>query len=1606
MRVYNPKTKQFEETENNSNNRQSGMSSNVYNPSTKQFESNEEINQQNENNGWFKKSNGNGIQTAAGTAADVGYNAFVGPGKKMEGWENSLFYWLGDLFEGIGWDSAAKIAKQNAGQSRIDKTMAPVKETIDSNSVLGDRTDNLIQNVSGTAYQAALTSAVPGGVAGQTAASSAMMFADAYSNARTQALREGATEDEAKAYGNIAGLSEAATELMFGGLGKFNKAVGVSKSGLPVDDAAANLVSKAFKSRLAKNLAQYGVKAAGEGFEEVASGFLQAVGKKMTYKKEEDLKKLIEDEDLLNAFIDGAIVSGIMQIPGKNGIISTTKSGRDFLTGYTTQEQNFIDSETNKRINEQINEDKTLSNKKQKNIREEVENDYNEGKITLPSTTDKILPGIGNDEINRNILQKHNENHSTEALIKEIQNKTKNNLKEMEGIEYASIEDVAPLTGRKGDRGNNEEYETNYKNYIRNNGIDKPILLQQQNDGTIKVYDGNHRLEIANYFGLKEIPVKFINKDIKVEDYNKILYNNSNKERNAFAEGEFDNDNKRSEKISQNNERNWVEQENGIDNNIPFRYSGATEQNDRISNQEYGDNRGSSSLSIYGGNSEQSRSVLLNSKTLNPNEISQLTPIDALTTPNLPIKNRNITGEGDSSFFNNIKDKTNMLNDEQKQIILDNDDIKYYDKITNKESLNEAFGKLNKDGIYEATRWFNKSSEDATATDVAEGWILLKQYADDNNTDGMVEVAKKLREMGTKAGQTVQAFNILSRMTPEGMVKYAQSELMEAYDAMIKNKSQKWINEHRAEFDLNSNDVQFIMDTMKEVSAMEDGYDKKVKLAEIQKLITDKLPHDKSKAAKSWMRISMLFNPKTQVRNVMGNAIIAPVNFFGDIAGSIADKIISRKTGVRTTGRANVKAILKGFKEGAYQATNDYKKGINTKDMEGNRFEIGEGKSFNEKTIIGKSLNRVDRLLNYVMDAGDRVFSQAAFENSLQNQMVLNNTNEITQDMIDIARTESLQRTWNDNNNYTKFVLTIRNFMNKAKIPGTNGYGLGDVLIPFAKTPANLTKAIVDYSPAGMVNVVMDYKKMNKALSKGEFTPQMQHKFVQDLGKATAGTMLYVVGYALAKAHIISGESDDDKDTRDFMKNTLGVSSYSIKIGDKSFTYDWAQPIAAPLSIMANIEKSKDNKGQALLEGITSSLDSAGSILLEQSFMKSINDVLTDNNGIVSGIENAILDLPARAVPTFMKQITDLTDGTQRQTFEYKKPLETAVNKFKAKIPGLSQTLQPSVDTMGREIKKYGGKNDIFNVFLNPANVNTENISKSAEEIYKVYKQTGKKDVMPRVAPYYVDKKGEKIILNSEQRAKYQKISGDIIEDNVNKLLNSNEYNHMKDEEKAEVIKDIVNYSYNIAQKEVLGTELSQTYQKAYEYSKIGNISDYYSFENSIDKDSKKSSITNYLINSKLNNKELAYLYGKYYSTEEKLNNLLELNIPIKEFIKLDSQDLQSDYNSRTGKSISGSKKEKVINYINSLSLSIPQKAILIKSQYNTFNNYDNDIVKYVNNLNKTINDKKVLLKSIGFDNYDKDVINYINSQSLSIKDKEKKLKSLGFTIREGRVYS
>ena len=81
-------------------------------------------------------------------------------------------------------------------------------------------------------------------------------------------------------------------------------------------------------------------------------------------------------------------------------------------------------------------------------------------------------------------------------------------------------------------------------------------------------------------------------------------------------------------------------------------------------------------------------------------------------------------------------------------------------------------------------------------------------------------------DMGTKQ----QVYNVQyfqwSRLTPEGMVKSQQKELFTCnkWFPQKQNKRQNGLNENKSKsFELQPNEVQFIMDTMREVSTMEDG---------------------------------------------------------------------------------------------------------------------------------------------------------------------------------------------------------------------------------------------------------------------------------------------------------------------------------------------------------------------------------------------------------------------------------------------------------------------------------------------------------------------------------------------------------------------------------------------------------------------------------------------------------------------------------------------------------------------------------------------------------------------------------------------------------------
>lgn len=107
---------------------------------------------------------------------------------------------------------------------------------------------------------------------------------------------------------------------------------------------------------------------------------------------------------------------------------------------------------------------------------------------------------------------------------------------------------------------------------------------------------------------------------------------------------------------------------------------------------------------------------------------------------------------------------------------------------------------------------------------------------------------------------------------------------------------------------------------------------------------------------------------------------------------------------------------------------------------------------------------------------------------------------------------------------------------------------------------------------------------------------------------------------------------------------------------------------------------------------------------------------------------------------------------------------------------------------------------------------------------------------------------------------------------------------------------------------------------------------------------------------TKINDKQLA--------KQERMTTALNINGSDYWRYNDEIYDIKADKDSK-GESISGSRKKKVISYVNSLDLSIPQKAILIRQEYPSFDEYNYDIINYVNNLDIAYEEKVTILEEL-----------------------------------------
>ena len=331
-----------------------------------------------------------------GTAGDAGLEIVKGAGGMVEGIVDLAGYGSAYVADWAGKDDYAAQLRKNAQKNTLEEWTQGADDYLEQFSVLGRTSDAVAQGIGqvGTILlTGGLGQAAGLGTAGVTALTTGSMGLSGMGSGMGEAYRDGATDEEALTYGAIAGAADAATELLFGGLGKAINATGLSVGLSSADDMLAKKVSSMISGQLKKNFAEFSIKAGAEGFEEVLAGTVQAIGKWATYGSEEktweDFTKILNDENLLEQFVVGAIASGIAQAPSLH---TSVKSGTDFITGMTQNEETVVQKEIEKRISEQEKGGKKLTAKEKAAINDRVIEDLGKGYIST-DTIEEVLGG-------------------------------------------------------------------------------------------------------------------------------------------------------------------------------------------------------------------------------------------------------------------------------------------------------------------------------------------------------------------------------------------------------------------------------------------------------------------------------------------------------------------------------------------------------------------------------------------------------------------------------------------------------------------------------------------------------------------------------------------------------------------------------------------------------------------------------------------------------------------------------------------------------------------------------------------------------------------------------------------------------------------------------------------------------------------------------------------------------------------------------------------------------------------------------------------------------------------------------------------------------------
>jgi hypothetical protein len=274
----------------------------------------------------------------------------------------------------------------------------------------------------------------------------------------------------------------------------------------------------------------------------------------------------------------------------------------------------------------------------------------------------------------------------------------------------------------------------------------------------------------------------------------------------------------------------------------------------------------------------------------------------------------------------------------------------------------------------------------------------------------------------------------------------------------------------------------------------------------------------------------------------------------------------------------------------------------------------------------------------------------------------------------------------------------------------------------------------------------------------------------------------------------ISGSGPKDKELSDLLYST-GWQPNSIRIGDKWYSYSNFQPLALPLSVMANAFELWHYGGEDV--NPTAVIAKTANSLFQQSYLSglaALQDALQNPETFGKSFANKFL---TSVIPLsgFRGQLTRAEDEVVRSP-------DTLSESVKSTITGLSDEVRPRLNVFGEESTRDGGLPqplEFLSNFLSPVDVREVKDTPLSQELFRL------RDSIQIGFPSKSFTVGNaKVELTPDEQNELLKISGSRIKQRLEQAIQSEAWSSRLDEAKAKFIQKLIEDSREQAKKQLI----------------------------------------------------------------------------------------------------------------------------------------------------------------------------------------------------------